>query len=226
MPAPRDANELALRARELVGRTLGEIAAALGTSLDDDPRRTKGKQGELLERALGATPDDLAWSVPGDEGRRHDFPSLRVELKSIPLDARGRPKESTYVCRLSLRETETLVWETSWVREKLANVLWVAFDATPEDWWDRRIMHAFLWAPTADQEATLRADFDEVVGLFARGRAEAVTAHLGTALQVRPKARDGSVRTTFIGPEGETLATIPRGFYLRPSFTATLLPAR
>ena len=52
---------------------------------------------------------------------------------------------------------------------------------------------------------------------------EELTAHRGRWLQVRPKARDGSVRTIAWGSEGEAIATVPRGFYLRARFTAALL---
>ena len=42
-------------------------------------------------------------------------------------------------------------------------------------------------------------------------------------LQVRPKAATGRTRTFSFGPEGEWIATVPRGFYLRASFTRALL---
>jgi DNA mismatch repair protein MutH len=42
-------------------------------------------------------------------------------------------------------------------------------------------------------------------------------------LQVRPKARDGSARAVVWGAEGERIETVPRGFYLRASFTGTIL---
>ena len=54
-------------------------------------------------------------------------------------------------------------------------------------------------------------------------RASDVSAHLGRWLQLRPKARDGRARTVAFGREGEVVETVPRGFYLRPSFTRALL---
>jgi DNA mismatch repair protein MutH len=52
---------------------------------------------------------------------------------------------------------------------------------------------------------------------------EALTAHTGTWLQVRPKAKDGSARTLAWSPDGDPIATTPRGFYLRTSFTGAIL---
>jgi DNA mismatch repair protein MutH len=69
----------------------------------------------------------------------------------------------------------------------------------------------------------LRGDFDDVVGLIGIGRIEELTAHRGRWLQVRPKARDGSVRTIAWGGGGEAIATVPRGFYLRARFTGAVL---
>ena len=77
----------------------------------------KGKVGEQIERALGAS---------GGSTATWDFPELRVELKTIPLDAsRGAPRESTFVCAVSLADADRAEWATSWVRAKLSRVLWV-----------------------------------------------------------------------------------------------------
>ncbi len=72
--------------------------------------------GELLERVLGAT---------GGSAATWDFPELAIELKTIPVDARGVPSESTFVCAVSLLDAERAEWETSWARAKLGRVLWV-----------------------------------------------------------------------------------------------------
>jgi len=203
------------RARGLVGEEVGAIAARLGVASDGAAVKTKGTPGAILELALGAT---------GGSSRVVDFPELGVELKTIPVDRRGVPIESTYVCTLSLADAETQEWETSWVRAKLARVLFVplvADDGAP--WRERRVGEAVLWSPTPEQEAVLRADFDDVVGLIGVGRIEELTAHRGEWLQVRPKAAHGRVRTVAWGAEHEAIATVPRGFYLRTRFTGALL---
>lgn len=193
---PRDLEDLQRRAALLAGKRLDAVASV----------HTKGKVGELLEQLLGAT----------GKGAVHDFPELGVELKTIPVDARGRPRESTYVCRISLAEAERAEWETSWVRRKLSHVLLVPIC-------EGVIETPVFWIPSAEQERLLRDDFEELMGLIGRGRIEDLTAHEGEVLQIRPKARDGSVRTTTFDRDGELVSTVPRGFYLRPRFTATLL---
>jgi DNA mismatch repair protein MutH len=211
-------DDLLARARALEGRTLQSIADELRLSTEGEAVRTKGKAGELLERALGAT---------GGPTKAVDFPELGVELKTVPVDAAGRPIETTYVCKISLGDADSQEWETSWVRAKLARVLFVPLIAPEGRPWPERVVGAaVLWSPSPEEEAVLRADFDDAMGLIGVGRIEELTAHLGQWLQVRPKARDGSKIGLAYGSENEAIAAVPRGFYLRTTLTAAILGQR
>jgi DNA mismatch repair protein MutH len=87
----------------------------------------------------------------------------------------------------------------------------------------RVVGEAFLWSPTPEQERVLAADFDEILGRVGAGDIEGVSARVGQWLQLRPKAAHGRVRTAAPGVDGEILATVPRGFYLRTRFTGAIL---
>lgn len=204
-----------MRARALAGRTLGELGHALGFAMGDGTLRTKGKAGELVERALGAS---------AGATKAHDFPALGIELKTIPVDERSKPRESTFLCTIALADADRAEWSTSWARSKLSHVLWVPI-VTPlrGDTWERVIGAPIFWRPTAEQDAVLQADFDEIMGAVGIGAIEGLTARTGRWLQVRPKAQTGSARTIVYGADGETIATIPRGFYLRARFTGAIL---
>jgi DNA mismatch repair protein MutH len=102
-------------------------------------------------------------------------------------------------------------------------VLWVPIEADPPSIADRRVGRALLWRPDPDEEAALRADWEELCGLIGAGAIDVIDAHRGRHLQVRPKGSDGSVRRVAPGPDGESTLAMPRGFYLRASFTAALL---
>jgi DNA mismatch repair protein MutH len=208
---PRDEAELMARAWSLRGASVEALAARSGVDVSGARVSTKGKVGELVERALGAT---------GGSNATWDFPALRVELKTIPLDERGVPRESTFVCAVSLLDAERAEWETSWVRAKLARVLWVPIHFEGDG--ARRIGEAFLWSPSREQAAVLRDDFEEITGRIGAGQIEGVSARVGRWLQLRPKAAHGRVRTLAPGSEGE-VATVPRGFYLRARFTGAIL---
>jgi DNA mismatch repair protein MutH len=201
---PHDETELLARAHALAGTKLRVEGAGV---------RTKGKVGELVERALGAT---------GGSAATWDFPELRIELKTIPVDVHGRPRESTYVCAVSLLDAERAEWRSSWVRAKLARVLWVPIEHAPGNV-ERTVREPRLWSPTPEQERVLAGDFEEIVGRIAIGDIEGVSARVGRFLQLRPKAAHGAIRTRAPAADGDVLSTVPRGFYLRALFTRTIL---
>jgi DNA mismatch repair protein MutH len=214
---PETVEALLARARSLEGRSLGALAGAASFGLGPGGVRSKGKPGALIEVLLGAT---------GGSSAVHDFQALGVELKTLPL-SRGAPLESTYVCRVPAGDADRVEWASSWARAKLSRVLFVPIHATSrkEPFEARVVGRAFMWSPSPEEDRTLHADFDDIMGLIAMGGAEQLTAHVGRALQCRPKAANGAARMHLVGPDGEGIHTVPRGFYLRPSFTRTLLEA-
>jgi DNA mismatch repair protein MutH len=212
MGPPRDEADLLHRARALVGRSITSLSRELGLDLESDRTRSKGKVGELIERALGAT---------GGSHRVPDFPDLHVELKTIPLDDGGMPRESTFVCAVSLLDADRAEWSTAWVRAKLSRVLWVPVQIDSEG--ARRLGPPVLWSPSVEQERGLAQDFEEIMGRVGAGQIEGLTARVGRWLQLRPKAAHGRVRTGAPGLDGDVVHTVPRGFYLRARFTGAIL---
>ncbi len=113
---PQSQEQLLAQARQLAGYSLGELAALAGIPIPRDLKRDKGWTGILLELWLGAS----AGSKP-----EQDFAALGVELKTIPIDSRGRPLETTFVCVAPLTGNSGVTWESSHVRHKLQRVLWI-----------------------------------------------------------------------------------------------------
>ncbi|MFM2477674.1 DNA mismatch repair endonuclease MutH [Celerinatantimonas sp. MCCC 1A17872] len=213
--APQSITELLERAKAIAGLSLQELAEQMHIELPKNARKEKGWTGQLLELALGAS----AGSKPVQ-----DFPNLGVELKSLPIDASGRPLESTYVCMTQLLHAQGETWQQSNVRNKLSQVLWVPVLAERSiAIANRMIGHALLWSPDQEEEAILRQDWEELMEAVAFGRVDEITARHGVALQLRPKAANSKVRTQAYGRDGQLIETLPRGFYLRRSFTQALL---
>jgi len=216
---PRDVAELLARARAMAGRTVGELAAERSMYLPRDMRHAKGLVGILVEHTLGVEARDRSTAAP-------DFEHLGVELKTIPLDRRGRPRESTFVCHATLARIAETDWERSDVRRKLARVLWVPIESERElRLADRRIGAPLLWSPTGDEEAALRADWEELAGLVGVGAIERIDARMGHVLQLRPKAAHGRVRTIGHDEDGAPIEVGPRAFYLRATFTERIFGA-
>jgi len=151
------------------------------------------------------------------------FQYIGVELKTLPLNHLGTPKESTYVCPIKLTSLESRC-DNSLVKHKLSRVLWLPVEADPEiPLAARRIGSAILWSPDKDQESVLRRDWQELMDMIAIGELEQITAHQGQYLQIRPKASNSKALRKGISSEGEKILTLPRGFYLRTKLTIQIL---
>jgi DNA mismatch repair protein MutH len=210
---------LLTHARALVGVELSELADALGLPVPVGNVRTKGWSGQVIEQELGA-------AVGGARGP--DFAALGVELKTVPVDDDLVPLESTAVCQIDPVAIAAESWETSYAREKLACVLFVALAVPPgaRSVGDRRVAAVRLWAPEADEARALRDDFDLFVrGYYRQGRAAEITGHLGAVLQVRPKGRDADDLRDGYDAAGRPTRVGKQGFYLRPAFVARILRA-
>lgn len=202
-------------AQSFAGFTLGELCERYKEQIPQQLLHKKGWVGQFLEMILGATSGSLA---------QPDFPEIGVELKTLPIDELGRPLESTYVSVLPLTNIQGLRWENSVVRHKLMHVLWIPIVASRDIAIEnRQIAMPFLWQPTREEESVLKKDFEDVLDQVSMGRIEQVDARLGDILQVRPKAANSKALTDAIGPDGSTIKTLPRGFYLRPQFTKQCL---
>ena len=214
-PPPASLEELLSRAEALAGLRLAELAARFELPVPPDLRRAKGFVGGLVERALGATAGSRA--LP-------DFPELHVELKTLPVDRNGAPVESTFVCTIPLTEIGEVEWADSRVRRKLSQVLWMPVEGEREiGVGERRLGQPLLYRLTEEDELLLRSDWEELAGFIGRGHVEELTGHLGKVLQIRPKAAHSRARRVGFDADGAPFAALPRGFYLRPAFTHSLL---
>ena len=212
---PDSEQELYQRAIALAGYTMKELASLAGMPIPEDLKRDKGWVGMLLERYLGAS----AGSKP-----EQDFPHLGVELKTIPVNSKGNPLETTFVCVAPLTGNNGITWESSHLRKKLCRVLWVPVEGEKSiPLAERRIGTALLWSPNEQEEQQLRHDWEELMDLIVLGKVESITARHGEVLQIRPKAANSRVLTEAIGEQGQPIMTLPRGFYLKKEFTRALL---
>ena len=211
---PLSEHELLENAAKIAGKTLQQIANQQGIETPINLNQNKGWVGQLVELSLGAT----AGSLP-----EPDFQHIGVELKTLPLNQNGIPKESTYVCAIKLTDMESQ-WDESLVKHKLSRVLWLPIEADPEiPLAARRIGTAILWSADADQESVLRRDWQELTDMITMGELEQITAYQGQYLQVRPKAANAKSLGKGINEAGETILTLPRGFYLRSNFTRQII---
>lgn len=212
---PATESELWARACDIAHQSLGTLAAQVAMTEACDFKRDKGWIGQLLEQVLGATAGSLA---------KPDFPHLGIELKTIPLKADGKPKESTYISIVPLMSRQLLTWRNSDLYHKLRRILWVPYffdrSVSPYDW---HLSQPVLWSPGVEDEAILEQDWQELMSLVQLGQLDQINARVGQYLQIRPKAMNAAVRTQGIGNDGTSVRTSPLGFYLRMAFTVKII---
>jgi len=177
--------------------------------------REKGWIGLLLEQVLGAS----AGSKP-----EPDFPHLGIELKSLPINTQGKPLETTFVCVAPLTGLVGASWETSHIRNKMARVLWVPVISERHiPIGERMVGTPFIWSPSPEEEHLLSLDWQELTDMIVLGEVENISGKHGQVLQLRPKAANSQAKTKAFNKHGQPFQTLPRGFYLKTSFTQTLL---
>ncbi len=212
---PSNETELVTNAQSLAGLTLGEIAQQAGIEVPTNLDRDKGWSGLLLEHVLGAT----AGSKP-----EPDFPELGIELKTIPINMQGKPLETTFVAVAPLIGLVGTTWQSSHVKHKLARVLWVPIVAERQiPVKDRIVATPFIWSPSAEEEALLANDWQELTDMIVLGEVENISGKHGQIMQLRPKAANSKVKTDAFDKHGRPFKTLPRGFYLKIPFTQSLI---
>ena len=212
---PTTEQQLLERAQALAGKTLGEIASHAAIEIPENLLKNKGWIGLLLEHVLGAS----AGSRP-----EPDFPELGIELKSLPINSQGKPLETTFVSVAPLTGLVGVTWQTSYVRKKLAKVLWVPVLSDKSlALKDRIVGTSFLWSPSAEEEHLLAMDWQELTDMIVLGDVENIQGKHGQVLQLRPKAANSQAKTQAFDKHGKPFMTLPRGFYLKIPFTQMLL---
>ena len=207
--------ELLARCQQIDGLTFAQLASFLGWMIPKNPLQRKGIAGQMIEQALGTTAGNQ--SVP-------DFHELGIELKTIPVNHLGKPAESTFITTISLLTVHQEIWESSHCFAKLKRVLWIPIEGdTNIPFPSRRIGSGILWSPSREDECVLKQDWSELTLMIGTGKLSAIDATMGEYLQVRPKGANAKSLCYGFDEEGNTIQTLPRGFYLRPRFTATII---
>ncbi len=214
LTCPDTLAELQSRAMALRGLSFGDLANILDILCPSDILHAKGWLGQAIEHYLGADAGNAACP---------DFTKLGVELKTLPLSVNAQVLESTYVCHVPSQRECLLPFKDSSVAKKLSCVLWVTIQGERDiPFASRCIGEAFLWQPHPTQWKELSEDWEELAGFISRGEFSAIQGHLGSALQIRPKAAHGQIYQQ-VYVESDIGETLPRGFYLRAAFTQRLL---
>ena len=69
----------------------------------------------------------------------------------------------------------------------------------------------------------LKSDWQEIIEYLCLGTVHLLTGKIGQYLHIRPKAANSHVKTTILNQHGDRELIVPKGFYLRSTFTESLI---
>lgn len=201
---------------EIQGIPFRELAETLGYDIAKDPKSMKSAAGDIAELVAGKKPDALPQA---------DLSEFDLEVKTVPLDLRGYPRENTKITALNYTKLLKEKWEISHVYEKVRVVLFVPIvkedTKRPEAWYVRS---PFIWMPSRDQLAVIRKDWEKIKKMVRGG--EQLTATVGEYLIANTSGQGkGKDDRTYELPDGRTIAVKTRAFFLRKTFVAEILEA-
>lgn len=215
--APENLDELEQRLNSIMGRSIAELAALAQVPLPYHNSMAKGFAGQLIEIFLGAHARNLP--VP-------DFEKLRIELKTLPLNADLKPQESTFLCSANLGNDRFVPFNQSALYHKVKQILFVLlFAPSGAPMGIRHILGYFYFRPDAATLNLIETDYNEFFELVTSGRTNEIDGACGNIIQMRPKAATSKDVVPYRDATGHIRYTIPRGFYLRTEFTRNLVAA-
>ena len=184
---PETLAALLAHARALVGAELGEIADGLGLPVPHGqcaPRDGRGRSwsaSSASRRAACAGPTSRRWA------------SSSRPCRSTPTSRRASRRRSARSIRSRSPPTRG---RRSYVREKLARVLFVALEVPPDDdsVGERRVAAVRLWSPDAERGARAARRLRAVRARLSSGAGAPTTspATWAPVLQVRPKGKNAA----------------------------------
>lgn len=199
----------------MYGYSIFEIASKLNLFL---PRniKNKGYIGRIIEKFFGLN--------TGNKPMR-DFNSIGIELKTIPINKKnGSVLEPTFVCNASLTGNNGIIWEKSYIRYKLQRILWIPIQRNSFLDLKKCIFGLpFLWTPSFKEEKKIKEDWEDIMSMIVLGQINELDSTYGEILQIKKKAKNSKSLTKGVGEYGQSIFTVPRGFYLRKIFTNSLI---
>lgn len=207
---PIDYQELYHRLDNILGQNVTSLAQMLNIKLDHNNTKIKGYLGQMLELYLGAD---------GSNKADVDFSNLDLELKTISTDENLKPLESPFICSCKLFALDQIDFYQSLLYRKVKKILFVLISGKKHEYLGNKIIKAyFIFTPNAKQLAIIKQDYDELMHYICTGRCNEINATLGTIIQMRPKAANGQIVTSYLDANGTLSYTRPRGFYMRRAF--------
>lgn len=219
-PIVRAFKQLLRRLDDLHGMPFGQLATQVGVKWNPKgPASNKSFAGDVVQSALGEG---------RNSSKNRDLHNFGLEIKTIPIGLERKVIWNTKICGLNYAEVLDRDWESSHVYHKMRTTLFVpVVKRTNTDWNEWYMWGSFIWLPTEDDEAVLKADYEAVRALVKEKKLDAITSKQhpkGPCKVLIPNTggQDSSDMQAF-EMEGETAESKRRAWFLHKSFTQRLV---
>lgn len=211
MAAGLSEDEIMLRARELVGKTLEDVAAISGAGVST--ALTKGHVGLAYEKYFGLKPNTS--SAP-------DFAAAGIELKSVPMrktSAGFRPKERTVIGQIDYKSLCPTPFATSHLEAKTRKILFIFYEWKPyTDMREFTTLRVCLWSRGTLDESILSATYDYVTRKVCAGEAHEISESHTSGVGACTKDSAAIDRSQPFSLAGAR----KRAFAFKPTFTSNI----
>jgi DNA mismatch repair protein MutH len=188
------------RLESIEGQTIAAVAASLGRQVG----RGKSAAADVIRALVGQKA----------KGRIGDFDRFGVELKTLPIDRRGRPVERTSFPAFVHEELAFETWEASDLLGRLNRILFVPlYRDKGQEQATAVVRPAFFWSPTETELVGISEEWSRICDL--------ILAHKSRDLPKESQTRFIHVRTH--GRNSRDQEPAPGGFDVtRKSFWLNL----
>jgi DNA mismatch repair protein MutH len=193
--------------RAVEGKTIVDVATRVGMTVGRD----KSAAARVVRHVLGQK----------SKGRHGDFERFGVELKTVPIDHRGRPVESTSFPSFVHEEIQFETWPDSDLLGRLNRILFVPIRRSKGQPQGQGVLQrAFFWSPPERDLVEISLEWERYRALISAGRARDLPKASETVfIHVRPKARNAQDRE--MAPGG--FEVIRKSFWLNSGYVERII---
>lgn len=207
---PLDLVDLLLaRLDRFVGRTVREVAAAIGF---EPSEASRDRAAQVIRRAMGIPARGLPASLT----------ALGLEIRTVPVDDGAMPYEATAFPAFDHRELVGEEWQDSDLLAHVQHLIFVPLhrERREVELLDQRLCRPVQWSPDQEALRAMRLEWERYRDLVASGGADRLPTEAETScVHVRTKGRDA--RDVVEAPGGLRVAR--KAFYLNREFVREIV---
>ena len=205
--------KLKKKCKLIKNKTIKNLLDLNGIKITDINIKNKGIFGNLIEKYL---------NLKKNNKKQLDLNKLNLEIKTIPLNNKNYPKESTFICSIP-QKINNIIWEKSWLLKKISNILWIPYQGDKNiSFLSKKIYTPFLWKPSKKDKKYLKQDWKNLIKIIYMGGIDELNSSIGLYLHVKSKSSNNKKLINYVY-NNHLLKTTQKGFYFTKKFTKKII---